>query len=195
MPPGRPRAFDIDHALGQAMKVFWEKGYEGASLPELTRAMGINRPSLYAAFGNKESLFHKVIDHYLSGPGCEAKDSLSMPTSREVVKHWLQSRVSLATSPEQPRGCLMVQSALACGEGAESIRRELIRRRRNSELGLQARFQQAIDEGDLPAEADAAALARYLSAVTYGLAVQAAGGASRQELEGVVDLVVRSWPP
>ncbi len=86
MPSGRPRAFDLEQALDSALKVFWRKGYEGASLPDLTKAMGINRPSLYAAFGNKEELFRKALDRYSEGPACHVREALSEPTARKVVE-------------------------------------------------------------------------------------------------------------
>src|SRR5438046_5943942 len=112
---GRPRAFDADEALDQALTVFWRKGYEGASLPDLTRAMGINRPSLYAAFGNKEALFRKVLDRYAEGSAACVREALAEPTARSVVEQLLTSAAELFTDPRNPRGCLAVQGALACG--------------------------------------------------------------------------------
>src|SRR5438876_1611267 len=122
---GRPRAFDVDEALDQALKVFWRKGYEGTSLPDLTRAMGINRPSLYAAFGNKEALFRKALDRYAQGPAAYVREALSKPTARAVVQHLLLGAVEMATDPRHPRGCLAVQGALACGDEAECVRKHL----------------------------------------------------------------------
>src|SRR5580693_7878419 len=106
MTVGRPRAFNTDKALDRAMKVFWRKGYEGASLPDLTRAMGINRPSLYAAFGNKEALFRKALDRYAAGPASYACKALEAPTARGVVERLL--RGAAGSDPHSPRGCLMV---------------------------------------------------------------------------------------
>src|SRR5690348_4805353 len=96
---GRPRSFDVDHALDRALKVFWRKGYEGASLPDLTKAMGINRPSLYAAFGNKEALFRKAIDRYIEGPACGFRAALEEPTARKVVERLLYGNIDLVTDP------------------------------------------------------------------------------------------------
>src|SRR5204862_1923297 len=109
MPIGRPRAFDLGKALDRALKVFWRKGYEGATLADLTRAMGINRPSLYAAFGNKEELFRKALDRYAEGPACHVRESLSEPTARKVVEKLWYGSVNLLTDPKHPHGCLAVQ--------------------------------------------------------------------------------------
>src|SRR5438094_4748444 len=112
---GRPRAFDVDEALDQALRIFWRKGYAGASLPDLTRAMGINRPSLYAAFGNKEMLFRKALDRYAEGPAAYVCEALREPTARAVVERLLRGAIKLLTDPSNPGGCLAVHGALACG--------------------------------------------------------------------------------
>src|SRR5438552_3939441 len=124
MPLGRPRTFDTDKALDKALKVFWRKGYEGASLPDLTAAMGINRPSLYAAFGNKESLFKKAVHRYSTGPAGFVSQALAQPTARAVVERLLQGGIDMVTHPKNPHGCLMVQGALACGDNADCMRQE-----------------------------------------------------------------------
>src|SRR5437867_8751360 len=136
VPVGRPRAFDTDRALDRALRVFWQKGYEGTSLSDLTRAMDINRPSLYAAFGNKAALFRKVLDRYAEGPASYVREALNEPTARAVVERLLGGAVDLLTDRRNPRGCLMVQGALACGEAAESVRRELVSRRVASEVAV-----------------------------------------------------------
>jgi AcrR family transcriptional regulator len=194
VPRGRPREFDIDKALDSALHVFWRKGYEGASLPELTKAMGINRPSLYAAFGNKEALFRRVIDRYIEGPACYVREALKQPTARAVAEHLLTGGLDMLSDRRNPRGCLMVQAALACGEAARSIQRELVRRRAAGEAAIRERFQRAKAQGDLPADADPADLAGYVVTVMRGMAVQAAGGASREELRRVAEMALRAWP-
>jgi AcrR family transcriptional regulator len=192
---GRPRAFDADRALDHALAIFWRQGYEGASLPALTKAMGINRPSLYAAFGNKEALFRKAVERYERGPAGYAPKALKKPTAREVVEALLEGIVALLTKPRNPRGCLMVQGALACGENGNRVRQELATRRAAGVAAIRRRFERAIDEGDLPASADPSGLARFVATVMHGLAVQAASGASRKELVRVKDMVLRMWPP
>ncbi|WP_441242111.1 TetR/AcrR family transcriptional regulator [Tardiphaga sp. 768_D3_N2_1] len=191
---GRPREFDTDTALDLALHVFWRKGYEGASMADLTEAMGITKPSLYAAFGNKEDLFRKALDRYVDGPGGYFRTGLEKPTAREAVEHILYESVEAVTDPRNP-GCLAVQGALCCGDAAETIKQELTARRSKSEDDLRLRFTRAIAEGDLPADADAGDLARYVSAILQGMAVQAAGGAPREQLRKLADMAMRSWPP
>lgn len=191
---GRPREFDTDTALDLALHVFWRKGYEGASMADLTEAMGITKPSLYAAFGNKEDLFRKALDRYVDGPGGYFRTGLEKPTAREAVEHILYESVEAVTDPKNP-GCLAVQGALCCGDAAETIKQELTARRSKSEEDLRLRFTRAIAEGDLPADADAGDLARYVSAILQGMAVQAAGGAPREQLRKLADMAMRSWPP
>jgi AcrR family transcriptional regulator len=194
VPKGRPREFDADKALNRALMVFWRNGYEGTSLIDLTRAMKINRPSLYAAFGNKESLFRKALDRYADGPADYIRVALGAPTARAVVERLLHGTVRGLTDPHNPRGCLIVQGALTCGKEADSIRKELISRRDASQAAIRRRFQRAKSDGDLPANANAADLARYVATVIHGLAVQAASGAKRAELQRVAQTALRAFP-
>lgn len=193
-PRGRPPAFCHEQALEKALHVFWRRGYEGASMAELTAALGMNKPSIYAAFGNKEELFKKALAHYQQGTVAYVKEALQAPTAREVVESFLRQSVELLTNPQNPRGCMIVQGALSCGESADPIRQELIERRRGLEVALSGRFEQASREGDLPPDSDCAALAKYVATVHQGLSVQATGGATREELGRVVDLVLKNWP-
>lgn len=195
MAVGRPREFDIDLALENALHVFWEKGYEGATMADLTEAMGITKPSLYAAFGNKEQLFRKAFDSYVEGPAGYARRALEQPTARAVVEHLLYREVDAVTDPECPAGCLSINGALTCGEAAESIKQELVASRTKFESDLRERFERAKIEEDLPANADAAVLARYVSTISQGIAVQAVGGTTREELRRIVDMVLATWPP
>ncbi|KXF56450.1 TetR family transcriptional regulator [Rhodococcus sp. SC4] len=194
MPVGRPRMFDADAALGAALRVFWTKGYEGASLDELTKAMGMNRPSLYSTFGNKEELFRRALDLYTHGPGPASIAALDEPTARRVVEALLQSTVEQSTDPSTPAGCLLVQGALVCGEAGESIKKELEGRRSMVLAALTARLDRSVAEGDLPANTDAARLARYIMVVSNGIAVHAAGGTAREDLLATVDVALSVWP-
>lgn len=191
MAVGRPRAFDLDEALDRALMVFWKKGYEGASLPDLTKAMGINRPSLYAAFGNKESLFRKAMDRYVEGHACHLLEALKQPSARAVVEHFLRRSVENLTDPKNPGGCLMVQSALVCGETSECIRQELVKRRAAMEAIFRERFERAQAEGDLPEALSPADLARFVAIVSNGMAVQALSGATRDDLLKIVEIALR----
>jgi AcrR family transcriptional regulator len=194
MPSGRPRQFDAEEALDRALAVFWRRGYEGATLDELTRVMGINRPSLYAAFGDKERLFRRALDRYVGGPAGYVREAMSRPTAREAAEALLAGTVALLTDPANPRGCLVVQGALACGEAADSIRRELAAVRAAGMNLVRKRLQRAHHDGELPQGVDCADLARYLMTVVHGLAVQAAGGATRGQLACVAELAMRAWP-
>ena len=189
---GRPRAFDPHVALDRAMHVFWSKGYEGASLSDLTRAMRINRPSLYAAFGNKEQLFRKVLDRYMNGPVAWFGKALAASKARNVVEQIFLSTARMAEDRRIPSGCLLVQGALACGSA--SARREVAARRAAAEVALRRRLQRAKREGDLPKSADPAELAHYVMTVVRGMAVQSAGGASRDQLHRVAQIALRAWP-
>jgi AcrR family transcriptional regulator len=191
---GRPREFDADAALDRAVEVFWRHGYEGASLTELTAAMGINRPSLYAAFGDKQSLFRKCLDRYASGRAGYVREALKELTCRGVVERLLHGSVELLTDPRNPSGCLAVHGALACGADADCMKKELAARRKLAVDTIRVRFERGSREGDLAKGTDCAALASYIATVLHGLSVQASGGAGRQELERVVDVALRAWP-
>jgi AcrR family transcriptional regulator len=189
---GRPRAFDPDTALDRAMRVFWAKGYEGASLSDLTRAMRINRPSLYAAFGNKEQLFRKVLDRYMQGPLAFFGKALAAPQARDVVEQIFLGVARMTENRRVPPGCLLVQGALACGSA--SARKEVAARRVVADVALCRRFRRAKREADLPKNANPAELANYVLTVVRGMAVQAAGGASRKQLRRVAQVALRAWP-
>jgi len=191
---GRPRAFNAVAALDAAMNVFWQKGYEGASLPVLTKAMRINRPSMYAAFGNKEALFKQALKRYTEQPGCHVSEALEQPTARKVAEHLLRGTAKLMSDPKNPRGCLLVQGALACGDDADCVRRASIAQRRAGEAALTKRFARAKKEGDLPKSADPATLARFLLSVAYGIAVHSTAGARRDDLMDIVATALRAWP-
>jgi AcrR family transcriptional regulator len=192
--PGRPRAFDTEKALCRALEVFWEKGFEGTSLSDLTKAMGINRPSLYAAFGNKEALFRRVLDRYAGESMSCMRATLREPKVRTAVERLLYGIADSMGDTKHPRGCLMVQGALSCGEEAGPIREELIQRRAAVTAMLRKRFEKARAEGDLPRDANPAALASFITAITHGMSIHAVNGATRAQLRQVVDIALKAWP-
>src|SRR6201984_1641257 len=147
MPSGRTRQFDVDEALDRALGVFWARGYEGATLPALTRAMGINRPSLYAAFGNKVQLFRKALERYQTGPMSFLTAALREPTARSVAEAIFSGFVRMQRDRDKARGCLVVSGALACGEEAETVRRELAQLRQAIVKTTSERFERGRRDG------------------------------------------------
>src|SRR5215467_4121878 len=176
---GRPREFDEQAALDAAMRVFWEKGYEGTSLDDLTTAMGINRSSLYSSFGDKEQLFRRVMVRYGEGPMNYMQDALELPSARRVIEALLLGTVRFLSDPKHPSGCLSLQGGLACGTGVERVRRAMIDWRTGALVALEKRLQRAKEQGDSPRDVDAKDLARYVLILLNGLGVQAANGATR----------------
>ena len=191
---GRPREFDFDNALDRALLVFWRNGYEGASIADLTDAMGINPPSLYAAFGNKEGLFRKVVDRYVERHACFWEVARAAPTARAMVEHLLRASADFVTDEANPKGCLFVRGPMACSEAANKIRDELVTRRATGEAMLRERLERAVNAGEMSPELDPADYARYIMTVLEGMSVQAAGGASRADLHKVAEMTLRSWP-
>jgi AcrR family transcriptional regulator len=190
----RTREFDVDTALDQAMLVFWRLGYERATMAELTKAMGINRPSLYAAFGSKEELFRKALERYATGPDAYEASALALPTAREVAYALLRGGADRQTQPGKPHGCLAVLGTRTEPADSSPIGRMLVEARLAGEEEVRERFERARAGGDLPADADPTALAEYIRTVIYGLTVKAASGATREELERVIELAMRAWP-
>jgi AcrR family transcriptional regulator len=193
-PLGRPRGFDMDQVLDRALDVFWRKGYEGASISDLTEAMNINPPSLYAAFGNKEGLFCKALDRYVEAHARLMNEALAHPRARDAIASLLRNVADSLTDKSSPAGCLLVQGIAGAGEHAQCIRDQLCARRAANEKAIRDRLKQAKAEGELPAKADPTALARYIATVTQGMAVQAAGGATRAELRRIAETAMAAWP-
>ncbi len=191
---GRPREFREDAALDAAMRVFWEKGYEGASLDELTGAMGINRSSLYASFGHKKALFEKVLAHYQQGPMAFFSAALQQPNARAVVESLLRHSVKLLADPSNPKGCLSLQGGLACSAEADAVKQQMIDWRKGALSILQRRLQRAQAEGDLSEAANPKDLARYVIILMNGLSVQAVNGATLSEMNRAIDLALRTLP-
>ena len=191
---GRPREFDMDAALDAAMDVFWRNGYEGASMADLTGAMGINSPSVYAAFGNKFGLFKAVLDHYDKTRAGFLRDVLAAPTARDAASRFLMGVAERSTNPSHPPGSLLVQSGLTCGGAASNIPKEVARHRAGAELALRERFECSSAANELPKGAQPPALARYLIAVANGMCVQASSGATQEDLQQVAKLALSAWP-
>jgi AcrR family transcriptional regulator len=191
---GRPREFGFDDALAAALRVFWRNGYESATMADLTAEMGIAKPSLYAAFGNKEALFNKALDLYEREKLAYMTSALSAPTARGVAERLLRGALEIQTSTCNPKGCLGVIAASACGAEAESIKAHVIARRASSEAAVVRRFEVARDAGELPETLQPQALARYLFALMQGLAIQGGSGISCEDLNQLVDTSMEIWP-
>ncbi|TBU94632.1 TetR/AcrR family transcriptional regulator [Phytopseudomonas dryadis] len=191
---GRHREFDLEEALDAALRVFWRKGYEGATYTDLTEATGVERPALYSAFGNKETLFRRVLERYYDRYLDFFPAALAQPTSREVAAYILRRATELNTRYPDHTGCLGVHGALAGSDDTETVRRALIDARTDGEALLRERLIRAKQDGDLPETANPAVLAAYVCAVLHGMAVQAKAGFSREMLEAVAEQAISTWP-
>ena len=194
--PGRPRGFCAETALSKALEVFWRKGFHGTSLTDLTEAMGINRPSLYAAYGNKESLFRLVMNRYAEQSRIVFEQNLAAaPTARQAVEQVLRGVAAAAGCGDHPAGCFLVQNAGASSIGDDDpMRRDIHKLRGEAGRIMQARIERAIADGEVSPETDAAALAAFYLTVLHGMSLQAAGGATAEALYPVVDTAMRAWP-
>lgn len=191
---GRHREFDVDKALDAALCMFWRKGYEGTTYADLTEAVGVERPALYAAFGNKEALFRRVLERYYERFMDYFPAALQLPTAREVAEHILLSSADVNTRFNDRTGCLGINGVVAGSDEAEPVRQALIDFRANGEAQLRERFERAKAEGDLPETANPDALAAFVMAVSHGMAVQAKAGFSREKLEAVAKQALSMWP-
>ncbi|MCX5439529.1 MULTISPECIES: TetR/AcrR family transcriptional regulator [unclassified Streptomyces] len=190
---GRPRSFDRDAALEKAMHAFWEHGYEATTVADLTRAMDIGAPSLYAAFGDKKTLFDEVVRFYSAAHASFGERACAEePTARAALARLLHEAAAAFTRPGLPHGCLVVHAAANCTTpGIEDGLRD---RRQADIAAFETRIRAGIAEGELPSDTDAAALARYTGAVFQGMSQQARDGASRSDLESLADLAMAAWP-
>ena len=194
MPGGRPRAFDDQTALAAAMEVFWRQGYEGTSIADLTLALGINPPSLYAAFGSKRELFEKALQLYTRGRATQVEAAMTRPTAHEAVLALLTGRAEIFTEPGQPSGCMTIQAGLTSGDSRHEIAGLLADAREETRRTVLARLDRAATEGDLPPSSDRAVLARYVMATIDGLSIEAASGAPREELTAAATLAAQVVP-
>jgi len=194
MAKGRPRGFDADEMLDRVVNVFWQHGYEGTSMATLMAATGLNKPSLYAAFGSKEALFRAAFERYWQRQGELTRKHLDEPDVRTGVERMLLALVDIQTQPGLPHGCLAVHGGLVGSAASAAIRDELRARQAALQTMVQNRLTRAQVQGELAASVNVADLARYLTIVGQGAAVQAAGGATREELRRVVSVAMRAWP-
>lgn len=192
---GRPRAFDRTDALRRAMEVFWEHGYEGSSMSDLTAAMGINSPSLYAAFGGKEALFRAAVELYGQSDGGYTERALrEEPTARRSIEMVLRDNAIAYTVEDKPHGCMVVLAGSTYTTRSESIRDFLVEKRRETTEDLRRRLDRGVAEGDLAPGTNTAALAIFYTTVLYGLSIQARDGATLAELTNSIDCAMMAWP-
>jgi AcrR family transcriptional regulator len=194
-PRGRPRSFDREAALKCAVRIFWEHGYDATSVADLTRVMGIGPPSLYAAFGDKKTLFEEALEWYVTRFGgfmhraCEEE-----PTARDAVARTLREAAVEYTVPGRPPGCMAISTTGSTSESSEDAAALLRAKRMGNVRLFQDRIEADIAAGVLPAETDATALARFNTAVMQGMSQQAKDGADRDELAAVAEAAMRAWP-
>ena len=192
-PRGRPRSFDREAALDAAMEVFREKGYEAASVSDLTEAMGINPPSLYAAFGDKEGLFLEAVKRYRAQMMEECPYAVET-SAREALRQLLTDLVQYFTEPGHARGCLMLMASTTAATTSPRLQELLAEERAAGKARLRARLEAAVRNGELPADTDVGALANFYAAVIAGMSLQARDGASRKSLVATVEAAMRAWP-
>jgi len=193
---GRPRTFDRQAALAIAMEIFWAKGFEGASMAELTAAMGIGAPSLYSAFGSKEGLFREAVDLYCKTDGAAIwQDTLAAATAYESVKAFLMTSAREFSRGDKPRGCLIILSALHATESSATVREELSGMRADNIRNLAAHLAKGVERGEISPETDLDALARYYVTVQQGMSIQARDGADRNALESIAAAALAAWGP
>ncbi|MCW7553925.1 TetR/AcrR family transcriptional regulator [Endozoicomonas gorgoniicola] len=189
---GRPRSFNQETALEEALKIFWSQGYEGASVKDLTKAMGINKPSMYDTFGNKEELFLKAVDMYIR---CETEfffQALELDDIHQVITSILQGSAQANCSEEKPKGCLIIQGALVCSSEASTIKQALIKCRNEMSEVLQRRFEKARKEGQLVDGANPKVMCHYLTTVLNGLSVHSVDDTSKQMIHAVSRMAIEN---
>jgi AcrR family transcriptional regulator len=192
-PRGRPRSFDRDKALERAMQVFWKQGYEATSIQDLTRAMGINPPSLYAAFGDKERLFMEAVERYERECGPAVACILDeAPTARGAIERLLTESASQMARSGEPRGCMLINAATNCS--AASVQDALAGRRDDQKAALKARLDRGLREGELPRGTDTGGLADFYTTVLQGMSIRARDGATRKSLLAAAETAMRAWP-
>lgn len=191
-PRGRPRSFDREAALNAAMEVFWSKGYEATSIADLTEAMGINPPSLYAAFGDKEKLFLATIEHYVASRSDELCPEYA--TAREAVEAYLRFKADILTGSDHPRGCMLMVAFFTVANASPALQAVLARKRAEARDYMKQRIRKGIEAGDVLQGTDPGALADFYAAVTNGMAQQARDGASKKSLVATIERAMLAFP-
>ncbi|MEJ8650514.1 TetR/AcrR family transcriptional regulator [Streptomyces sp. MS1.AVA.3] len=192
---GRPRSFDRETALEQAVRSFWERGYEATSISDLTRAMGIGAPSLYAAFGDKRALFDEVVAEYgRHYGGFLSRAVAEEPTARRGVERGLREAAVEYTLPGRPRGCLVISAALNISPASSEVAASLREKRLSNVREIADAVRADIASGELPPDTDPGALAAFVGAVIQGMSQRARDGAERTELEAIAELALKAWP-
>lgn len=192
---GRPREFDRDEALRSAMIVFWNKGYEGASLEELQTAMGpISPPSFYAAFGSKEQLFFEAVDLYLATVGSRPTNALeNAPTAKQAIEGLLREAIDIYSGADTPNGCLLIMSAVNCAPANKSVQDRMCSYRRRVPDVIRQRILRGVSDGDVPASVDIEPLVSLYTNVIFGLPIRARDGASRTEMLAGLSAAMAAW--
>lgn len=196
--PGRPLSFDRDDALDRAMRLFWAHGYEATSIADLTTAMGITPPSLYAAYGDKKRLFMEAVDRYRAGTqaGLAASDQMieAAPSAAEAARAMLEGSAMHFTGPDTPAGCLLATGAISCSANAADVQAALAAIRHGIEARLRDKILVDMQSGIIPQDTDADLLSAYVMVVIQGMSTLARDGASRQKLLTLAAAVMLGWP-
>ena len=188
---GRPIGFDKDAALEAAMLLFWERGYEGTSMADLTQAMNLNPSSIYAAFGDKQALFSLTVQHYMATRAQYAVEALDQPTLEKVIRALFDKTVEFLTTPGHPPTCMTLAGAMGCSVDAAPARDLMKEIRKRNEIAIKERLLKARKSGELPAGMNVDDYTRYLSSILAGLSVQAANGSTRPELKRISQMALR----
>src|SRR5580700_2812171 len=188
---GRPIGFDKDAALEAAMLLFWERGYEGTSMADLTETMGVNPSSIYAAFGDKHALFSLAVKRYMDSRALYATKALEKPTLEKVVRALFDSTVAFLTTPGHPPTCMTLAGAVGCSADATPAREIMTEIRKQNEIAMRKRFLQARKSGELSKDVSVDDYTRYLSSILAGLSIQAANGSTKAELKRTANMALR----
>jgi AcrR family transcriptional regulator len=188
---GRPISFDKDAALEAAMLLFWERGYEGTSMSDLTQAMGLNPSSIYAAFGDKHALFSLAVKCYMKTRAQYATKALEEPTLKEVVRALFDNTIAFLTTPSHPPTCMTLAGAVGCSLDATPARNLMTEIRKQNQVAIRERLLKARKSGELPKEINVDDYTRYLSTILAGLSIQAANGSTKEELKRTAQMALR----